>query len=151
MLVSKQPAGGHNLLLVSTWNSSHWPLWLHVWSSSLCAIPYFPEDLLHNLAMQRGEPDQPVIPWVFLLLLFKNGDFSVRGPSSDNHNLSSVMDSGLTTSSASSLRIWGCIHQDNSLMSPSLTLPSRYFIAVSHSTCQSHRPSQRVSVLAIRP
>ena len=35
----------------------------------------FQEDLLYDLARHRGETDWPVVPWVFLFSLFKNGSY----------------------------------------------------------------------------
>ena len=73
----------------------------------------FQEDPLHDLARHRGETDWPVVPWVFFFSLFKNGGyispFQSAGTSPDCHDFSNTMDSGLATSSASSLRICRCI------------------------------------------
>jgi len=35
----------------------------------------FQEDQIHDLARHRGESDWPVVPWVFLFSLCKNGDY----------------------------------------------------------------------------
>lgn len=47
----------------------------------------------------RDETDWPVVPWVFLFSLYRNGNyifpFPVRGTSPNRHNYSNMMDSAL--------------------------------------------------------
>ena len=63
-------------------------------------------------SIQRCEAHWPVVPWVFLSPFLKNGSdvslFSVTGNLvSDSHDLWNMMESGLTTTTASSLRTLG--------------------------------------------
>ena len=83
------------------------------------------EDLLHDLARHRCDTEWPVVPWIllccfcfglvclFVFPFFKMGVifplFQSVGTSPDCHDLWNMMDSGLATSSTSSLRIHGWI------------------------------------------
>lgn len=69
--------------------------------------------MLHDLTGHRGEADQSVVPFVLLHTLLKMAVlvllFHSMGASPDCHNFSKVMDSGIATSSSSSLGTLRCI------------------------------------------
>lgn len=128
---------GFNLLLVSTWSSSHWP---QLFVCDHPANSIFSRRICSMILPCGDETGHPVVPWVFLLPLFKNGGGSISGTSSESHDLSSR----LATSSASSLRIWGCISSGQLPHLSFLDYPFQIFYS-----CQSQHMSITQSIPTI--
>jgi len=76
--------------------------------------PYHPhsfsKDLFHVLPRHRGEADRSVVPRILLSTVFKMGtvfpSLQSSGTSPHCHDLSNMLENGLATASANSLRIW---------------------------------------------
>lgn len=71
-------------------------------------VPPFQKDILHDLARHWDESDRPMVPWVYLIFLLKNGIVFLLYQSVDCHNFSNMIDS-LATSSINFFRICSCI------------------------------------------
>ena len=93
------------------WSRKTWPWWSHVtYPISAPSLPCaFQENLFHDLPQCRCEADRSVVPWTVLSTLLKSGYDAFFPVIRDFHEFWNIIESGLATMSANSLRTLGWI------------------------------------------